>query len=185
MAHHSDRLRILGAEEPLEDDVDIGPAGLQALLAGLAESTDLVVIDAPRRADRMTRDLLARADAVAVVTDLSLAGMRDTQRLLGLLRGLRPQGEVLVVANRVGGVAGEVPQAEFERGIGAKLDIVAPSDPKAAVAAAEQAKPLTAVAKASPLAAELRRLAGRFSGEVVAPAEEPEKGSLLQRLLGR
>jgi pilus assembly protein CpaE len=185
MIHQSDRLRILGAEESLEDEIDIGPAGLQALLANLGETCEVVVVDTPRRADRLTRDVLARAEMAIVVTDLSLAGMRDTQRLLALLKTLRPQGGVLVVANRVGGVAGEVPQAEFERGVGAKLDIVVPADAKAAVAAAEQARPLVAAAKASPAAAELRRVAARFTGEPDAPAAEPQKASLLQRLMGR
>ena len=185
MIHQSDKLRILGAEEPLEDEIDVGPAGVTALLAGLAETAEVVVADVPRRADRMTRDLLARAEMAVVVTDLSLAGMRDAHRLLGLLKGLRPQGGVLLVANRVGGVAGEVPQSEFERGVGARLDIVVPADSKAAVAAAEQAKPLVAAARAGPAAAELRRLAARFTGEADAPAAEPEKASLLQRLLGR
>jgi pilus assembly protein CpaE len=185
MIHQSDKLRILGAEEPLEDEIEVGPAGLQALLAGLAEAAEVVVADVPRRADRVTRDLLARADLAVVVTDLSLAGMRDTHRLLGLLKSLRPQGGVLLMANRVGGVSGEVPQAEFERGVGARLDLVAPADPKAAVAAAEQARPIVAAAKASPAAVEFRRLAARFAGEAEAPAAEPEKASLLQRLLGR
>lgn len=185
MIHQSDKLRILGAEEPLEDDIEVGPAGLSALLAGLAEAAEVVVVDAPRRADRLTRDLLARAEMAVVVTDLSLAGMRDTHRLLLLLKSLRPQGGVVLVANRVGGVSGEVPQAEFERGVGAKIDIVVPADAKAAVASAEQAKPLVAAAKASPAAVELRRLTARFTGAVEVAAAEPEKASLLQRLLGR
>jgi pilus assembly protein CpaE len=188
MIHQSERLRILGAEEPLEDEVEVAPAALQALLAGLSETTDVVVVDVPRRLDRAARDLLARADAVCVVTDLSLAAMRDTQRLLILLRGLRPQGGVTTLASRVGGVSGEVPAAEFERGIGAKLDLEIPADAKAAVAAAEQARPLIAAAKASPAAEALRKLAHRLSDATPAasPAATAEKaGSLLQRLLGR
>lgn len=187
MIHQSERLRILGAEESLEDDIEVGAKGLQALLGALAESCDVVVVDVPRRADRLTREVLARADVVALVTDLSLPAMRDTQRLLALLKTLRPQGGVVLVANKVGGVAGEVPQVEFEKAIGAKLDILTPHDAKAAVAAAEQAKPLLAAARTAPAADELRRLAARLvdAASAAALAPEPDKGSWLQRLLKR
>jgi pilus assembly protein CpaE len=185
MVHASDRLRLLGGEEPLEDDVDIGPEGVQALISALSESCESVVVDTPRRADRLTRQLLARAEVVGVVTDLSLPAMRDTHRLLALLKGLRPQGGILVIANRVGGVAGEVPQAEFERGVGARLDALVPYDAKAAVASAEQAKPLIATSKGAPAGAELRRLVAQLTGG--APAVEPgaERPSWLKRIVGR
>jgi pilus assembly protein CpaE len=185
MVHAGERLRILGGEEPLEDDVDVGPQGLQALISALSESCESVVVDTPRRADRLTRELLAQAEVVGVVTDLSLPAMRDTHRLLTLLKGLRPQGETLVIANRVGGVAGEAPQAEFERGIGARLDALIPYDAKAAVACAEQAKPLIATSKGSPAGAELRRLVAQLAGG--APVAEPaaERPSWLKRIVGR
>jgi pilus assembly protein CpaE len=90
-----------------------------------------------------------------------------------------------VIANRVGGVAGEVPQAEFERGVGARLDALVPYDAKAAVASAEQAKPLIATSKGGPAGAELRRLVAQLTGG--APVVEPgaERPSWLKRIGGR
>ncbi|WP_334163021.1 AAA family ATPase [Phenylobacterium sp.] len=184
MVHQSEGLRILGAEEPLEEDLQVGPAGLQTLMTALAESCEAVVVDLPRRADRLTRDVLARADAVVLVTDLTLAGMRDSQRLLALLKTLGAKGELLVVANRVGGVAGEVPQPEFERGLGAGLQVLLPHDGKAAEAAAQEAKPLVAAARNAPLAAELRSLTDRLAGGEAAPPAA-EKPSWMKRILGR
>ncbi|HEV2530417.1 AAA family ATPase [Phenylobacterium sp.] len=181
-ATHSDRLRVLAAEEPLEDDLDVGPAALSTLLGVICADCDAVVMDVPRHMDRLSREALARADLAVVVTDLSLAGMRDAQRLLGLLRSLRPQGEIALVANRVGGVAGELPQAEFEKAVGAGFDLVLPFDEKAALAAAEKARPLFA-GRASPAAVALGGFAGRLSGGV--PAPPVEKGSWLKKILGR
>jgi pilus assembly protein CpaE len=185
MAHQSEKLRILGAEESLEDDVEVAPRALQALFSALSDEADLIVVDVPRRADRLSREALARADAVVVVTDLSLSGMRDTQRLLGLLKTLRPQGGIAVAANRTGSGAGEVPQAEFERAIGTTLNVRVPFDVKAATAAAEQAKPLVAASRTAPAADELRRLAALVTGEAPVTAPEPEKGSWVQRLMRR
>jgi pilus assembly protein CpaE len=182
MATHSERLRVLAAEEPLEDDVEVGPAALPTLLGVISGDCDAVVMDVPRHMDRLSREALARADLAAVVTDLSLAGMRDAQRLLRLLTGLRPQGGIALIANRVGGVAGELPQAEFEKAVGAGLDLVLPFDAKAALAAAETARPLFA-GRASPAAVALGGFAGRLTG-AAAPLSL-DKGSWLKKILGR
>lgn len=182
MAAHSDRLRVLAAEEPLEDDLDIGPAALPTLLGVISADCDAVVMDVPRHMDRLSREALARADLAVVVTDLSLAGLRDTQRLLGLLKALRPQGEIGLVANRVGGVAGELLQVEFEKAVGAEFDLVLPFDEKAALAAAETARPLFA-GRASPAAVALGGFAGRLTGGATPPPVE--KGSWLKKILGR
>jgi pilus assembly protein CpaE len=183
-AQQGERLRVLAAEEPLDQPIDLGPQGLDALLGALAETADAVVIDLPRRLDALGRGALAAADAVAIVTDLSLPGLRDTQRLLKLIAALRPDGETLVIANRIGVVPGEVPQAEFERGIGRSIDFVVPADVKAATAAAEQGSTLLAVAKPGPAAVELRRLVSRVAGGA-APQDPAAPTSLLKRLLGR
>jgi pilus assembly protein CpaE len=144
-----------------------------------------VVVDVPRRSDALTREALARADVVVVVTDLTLPAMRDAQRLMRLLKALKPHGSVLVVANRAGGAAGELPQAEFARALGGPLAVVAPADAKAAQAAAEQAKPLVETAGKAPLAAELRKLAARLAGDEVQTTEVAPAASLLKRFLGR
>lgn len=183
VAQASEQLRVLGAEEPLETELNLRGEGLEALLGALADGAEAIVIDTPRRLDAVSRAALARADVAVIVTDLSLAGMRDAHRLLGLMGHLRGGGETLIVANRVGGVPGEVPQAEFERGVGRKLDAVLPSDPKAAAAAAEQGKPLLAAAGQSAFAAELRRLTARIAGGEAA--EAPARGgSWLKKILG-
>jgi pilus assembly protein CpaE len=181
----SERLRILGAEESLDGEIEVGTDALEALTSALAETADAIVVDVPRRLDTLGREALAQTDVVCLITDLSLPAMRDTQRLLTLLRKTRGDGEVLIVGNRVGGVAGEVPQAEFERAVGAKLDFAMPFDAKAATAAAEQGKPLLATARPGPLAAELRRLATYLAGGDGDDVVQPEKPAWLKRLIGK
>lgn len=182
LSQESERLRVLGAEEPLDSDIAIGADGLAPLLSALGEGGDAVVLDIPRKLDALGRAGLMAADTVGVVTDLSLPAMRDAQRLLRLLTELRGDRETVVVGNRIGGVAGEVPKEEFERGIGRKLDFAVPFDAKAASAAAEQGKALLAVARPGPAATELRRLAQTFGGS--GPAA-PQKDTWLKRMLGK
>jgi pilus assembly protein CpaE len=179
MAGNDASFRVLAAEEALETEPRIEPGAIDALLGALSADFDAVVVDVPRRLDATTRAMLGRADEVAVVTDMSLPGMRDTMRLLALIRMLRPDGRALVIANRASFSRAEIPRADFERGIGASLDEIIPFDAKAAAAVAESGKPLPQAAKSSKAAAALRRIGERLSGQ---PA--PSRVPLLRRLLG-
>ena len=185
MTHAGDGLRLLSAEEPLDQDLEVAPAGVRALLAAMDEACDVVVVDTPRRADPAFREVLVRADVAVIVTDLTLAAMRDCQRLVKLLKAQGARGEILIVANRVGGVAGELPKDEFARGAGAPVAFAAPVESKAAQAAAEQAKPLVETAGRGPLGSEVRRLAARLAGAQAGAAETPEPAAWLRRMLGR
>jgi pilus assembly protein CpaE len=175
-----ERLKLLSAEEPLEDSIDLGPDGLVAIVEQLKSASGAVVADVPRSLGPLTRQAMACADVIAVVTDLSLAGMRDTQRLMAMIANAHGSAKTMIVANRVGGVAGEVAVSDFERGIGAKVTHLIPYDRPAAIAAAEGAKPLIDVARNPKTVAALRSLALSFSG-----GEAPAPTSLLKRVLGR
>jgi pilus assembly protein CpaE len=175
-----ERLKLLSAEEPLEDSIDLGPDGLVAIVEQLKSAAGAVVADVPRSLGPLTRQAMACADVIAVVTDLSLAGMRDTQRLMAMIANAHAGAKTMIVANRVGGVAGEVAVSDFERGVGAKVAHLIPYDRPAAIAAAEGAKPLIDVARNPKTVAALRSLALSFSG-----GEAPAPTSLLKRVLGR
>lgn len=177
-----DRLRLLSAEEPLEDSLDLDPDGLLAIVDQLRATAGMVVADIPRSLGPLTRQAVVCADVIGVVTDLSLAGMRDTQRILAMITNAHGGAKTIVIANRVGGVAGEIAAGDFERGIGAKIAFSIPYDRAAAVAAAEGAKPLIEVARNPKTASALRSLAQSFSAGAEAA---PQSSSLLKRVLGR
>jgi pilus assembly protein CpaE len=180
MSTVSDRLRVLASEEPLDDTIDVEAEGLDALVTDLNGSSDCVVVDLPRSLDGLSRHVLARADVVGIVTEQSLPAMRDTQRLLALFKAIRADGKTVVVANRVGGVSGEIGRVDFERGIGAKVDFSIPFDTKTAIAAAERAKAFVDVARDAKTASALRELANELSG-----IGRPAKASFLRRMLGK
>jgi pilus assembly protein CpaE len=175
------RLRVLAAEEPLDDHPLLDPSSVDPLLAALNDDFDCVIVDVPRALDGMARRLLARADATVIVGDFSLAAMRDTHRLIVLTAVLRPGVAPIVLVNRAGALArGEIDHAAFEKGIGRKIDCVIPYDAKAAVAMAQHGKPLPAAAQSSKATAALRRLAVTLSGH-----EAAKPRSLLKRWLKR
>lgn len=175
----SERLRILSAEEPLDDHPLLDPSAVDPLLSALNDDFDCVIVDLPRALDGMARRLLARTETTVIVTDMSLAAMRDTHRLLNLVTVLRPGTTPLLLANRIGMLnRGEIARAEFEKSIGRKIDYLIPFDAKAASAMAEHGKAMPAAARSSKAATELRRIAATLSGT----AAEPPR-SLLKRWL--
>jgi pilus assembly protein CpaE len=180
MTKAGDRLQILATEQPLEQDLEAGHDGMAALLGEFSGTADCVLVDTPRSLNSLCRQVLAAADVIAIVTDLSLPGMRDTRRLLLLAKAQRSRVQTVVIANRVAGAAGEVGRADFEKGIGEKVDIVIPLDVKGAAAAAERGRTFAETARNPATLTALRGLAAALAGAPVAA-----KPSLVNRLLGR
>ncbi len=164
MVKGEERLPILAAEESLEEQLRFEPEGAMAVLDALAQDYDYLVVDLPRTLDAAARHVLTVADAVIVVTDLSLAALRDAFRISGLVRTLGGPTP-MIVANQVGALhRGEIGRAEFERGLGTSLDFMVPFDAKAARAMAVGGKALPAVDSTGKAATEMRRLAARIAG---------------------
>lgn len=117
MVKSSDRLAVLGGGET--DTADIYDAtGLRALLEQLSGQVDDIIIDLPRQG-RVLRDAgLAVADRSLIVSDLTIAGLRDSVRLVRMAAD-RGAGSVDVVVNRQGARRrGEMPLKTFVKGIG-------------------------------------------------------------------
>ena len=162
-----ENLYVLGAEEPLDDLASFAPEALDLLLTELRRSFDCVVVDIPRTAAVHHRDALAGADAMVVVTDLSLAGMRDTLRLSSFAKRVASEGKVVVVANRVGAdKKGAVPKADFEKGIEGKVDYLVPEDMKSMALANHTGKAVPAVASGAKVSQAFREMSRQFAGSV-------------------
>ena len=162
-----ENLYILGAEEPLDDATAFAPEALDLLLTELRRSFDCVVVDIPRAAAVQHRDALNGADAVVVVTDLTLAGMRDTLRLTSFAKRVASEGKVITVANRVGAdKKGAVPKVDFEKGIEGKIDHVLPEDMKSMALANHTGKAVAAVAGSAKLTQAFRDVSRQLAGSV-------------------
>jgi pilus assembly protein CpaE len=166
MVKGDEKLPILAAEESLEDMLTFEPEGATALLAALEQDYGNLVVDLPRALDAAARQVLAVADTTIIVTDLSLAALRDAFRLTGLIKSLGNNNTPMIVANQVGALhRGEIGKSEFERGFGSPVDFLVPFDAKAARAMAVSGKPLPAAEPSSKAAVELRNIAARISGQ--------------------
>jgi pilus assembly protein CpaE len=173
-----DRLKILAGEEALDEAMNFHPEGFAPLFELLSHDFDHLVIDLPRALDNGSRHVISAVDSFVLVTDLSLAGLRDTLRIIDLSKRIGSKASPIVLASQVGAPhRGEISQREFERGLGQSLDHLISFDPKAAVAMAREGKAMPAAARSSKAAEEILALAQRLSGR-----EAANKRSLLDRL---
>jgi pilus assembly protein CpaE len=126
MVRHSDSFHLLGGEESIEDRLELDPSGLEILTNELRAKYHFVIMDVPRHGG-LTRGALESSTNVVLVTDLSVAGMRDSLRLIQFLSATNAGCGVLVVVNRMGEHKDRLlKMSDFEKGIGRPVDVVIP-----------------------------------------------------------
>ena len=134
----SDNLGLLSAEAPLQEALG-SPDGsafyqLQEELQALYEVT---IVDMPRHILVPFPHLASQANTIILVSDVTLASARDVIRILPWLKQNAPEAHILVVANKVQTVAGELSRKDFETSIEHKIDVAIPYDPKMLAQAAQ------------------------------------------------
>lgn len=177
LVRHSDTLFVLSAEEGLDDLVRADRDAVGLLLHELQSKFHFVFVDLPRQLNPAVQQVLSSATNLVLVSDLSLAGMRDAMRVNQLLQATNASCAVTVIVNRVGEHrAGEIPKAEFERGVGRPIDVLLPFDARHVLPAVNSGRPVAS--GGGPVAAQLRRIADELCG-----TKAPVRGGLLRRVL--
>ena len=168
----SDRFTVLAAEEAVDGEVHFDPSAVDLLLGEINRSSQFIFVDLPRTGSIARTRLLQLTTQIVVVTDVTLAGLRDCIRLVAMLERAAPQAKLMVVANRAGRAENALSKAEFEKALGRKVDVVLPEDTKALATSVNRGKPLPVVAKGSKFVASLRQLSRRLEG-----ADQPKPGA--------
>jgi pilus assembly protein CpaE len=172
-----DDFYLLSSELPLDVVRPVQPDAIEKLVEGLRHGFQRVVIDLPRGGP-IVRQALEQAGIVVIVTDFSIAGVRDTGRLIALAEKAAPRAKRLIVGNRAGTARkSDLSRSDIEKALGVKLDCVIPED-AAVPEALNTGKPVPAAFPASPAAVALGELSALING-----APPPAPRSLLSRLL--
>lgn len=173
MINATEKLFVLGAEESLDQPIDPSPEAVNILYEALLPTFQTVVVDLPRTAIAYSQPLIERADTVTIVTDTSIAGLRDTARLQDMLRdrfGVRNLQTVVVERPKP---QQQVSRKELEQGLGGAVHAWIPHDAKAVVAAATQGKAVAQSAgPKNPITKSLYEMAKDFSGVVEEKKEK-------------
>jgi pilus assembly protein CpaE len=180
MTRQSDTLYVLSGEEALGDLTAPDPAALDALLRELRNKFHYVLVDLPRQVTPCTQHVLQTATNLLIVTDLSVAGMRDTLRRTMLMPAINASCQLCIVANRAGEHReGEIARGEFETGVGRPIDVLIPFDPRSVAKASNAGQPVAA--RGGKVADMVQEIADRLSGGGTAPRRSfrPWLGRLL------
>ncbi|MZR31906.1 response regulator [Sneathiella litorea] len=173
-------LAVLGTEEPIDELVDVSEESIDALIGEISQDYNQVIVDLPRHLLPTQGALLASADTVILVSDQSLAGIRDINRITQAMTTLQTKGRILKVVSRVGSErSAQVSKADFERGLNESVDYVIPEDGKTLTVCANAGKAVGEVSVKAPIAKVLQELAADVSGY-----EKPKKKGLFTLVPG-
>jgi pilus assembly protein CpaE len=169
MVTQSDTLYVLSGEESLGEPLVPDTNALDLLLKELRNKFHYAVVDVPRQVSPATQHILQTATNLVLVTDLSLAGMRDTLRQLSLMPAANAACQVTIVANRAGQYReGDIGRKEFEAAVGRGLDFLIPFDAKSVAAATNVGRPVAE--GSSKVAVAIQQITEKVAGTASSPA---------------
>ena len=185
MVSADSNLSVLSAEEPIEDNIITSEAAAEALFKQIKPKFSHIIIDLPRTLSPFTRHALTHATDVICVTEYNLYGLRESLRYLEYCRDVLKTKPPIFVANRVG-LAGkhQMPQDEFEKGLGAKILYNIPFVLDA-FAAATSGDIMAENAENIPAVKLLQQLCEHFTEGLVSEKSLPKKGGLFALLKGK
>jgi pilus assembly protein CpaE len=169
-------LGVLGAEEPLDARLALDPSAMQALMGEIGSTFRYVVVDLPAHRLDLLGPGLAAATDIVLVSELSLAGVRDTLRMLAEARQHAPDGVRwhLVIGGTVDARYASMTQGQFEESVGHEVETMLPHEPVPMNEAAAAGRAVTGYKPGSKIAKAYARFAGRF-----LPAEQKSGRGLL------
>ncbi len=171
MAKVNERLSVLATEETMAGDVEFNPSAIEILFETLSRNHDVIVVDLPRSAVGFRHRVLQAATHIILVTDLTLASLRDSIRLLSMIDESAGGKPITIIANRAGGKAESMNKADFQKTLGRAVDHIIPEERKAMKQAADAGKPLPVAARSARSVVEMRAIARK-----IVPAKRGKKG---------
>lgn len=160
----SDKLAVLGTEEPIEEFVDVNPDSIDALIGEISQDYQQIIVDLPRHLLPTQGALLASADTVVLVSDQTLAGIRDINRITQAMTSLSTKGRIVKVVSRVGSErAAQVAKNDFQKALEEPAEYFVPEDAKTLTVCANAGKSIASVNAKAPITKVLRELAADLS----------------------
>jgi pilus assembly protein CpaE len=153
-------LKLLAAPREIEFAPDLQAEHLCECLRFLRDRYDHIVLDLPHHLDATSLAALDQADEIVLVFTLDLLAARGAQRSLLLFNRLGyPRQKIKLVANRVA-KNNSLDLTQVEQFLGGKIACCLSNDYPRALDSINQGQPLVRLAPISPLATEIRKLAG-------------------------
>lgn len=186
LVSHSTNLALLAAPSEASLAEDIKPANIHEVMELLQARYDYVVADLPHTFDANTLAALDQADDILLVLALDISAIRNAQRALAIFERLGyKRHKVRIIVNRWSKQI-DLDLQQVERFLGERVVGFIQSDYRAAVNSLNLGQPLVEFAGSSPIAADIKRIAGIIT-ETAPSSKKPRKkilGSLFHRQAG-
>lgn len=145
MSKMNEHLFVFSSEESLSENFHITSGALGGLAMAMKKNFHYTLFDLPRTyIVPMIVDMLRLSDIVFLVTDLTLLSVRDTARILRLLKEAHtPNQRVIVICNKKGLYKkGEIKPELFEESLEKKIDCFIDFDAITPLDALNQGEPI-------------------------------------------
>ncbi len=151
MAHHKSGIDLLAAPLTLESLKVLNPDFLANLLDVASQEYDYILIDMPQALTDWTEVALGRSDMIFLVTELSVAAIRQSRRLLDVLRERElADNRIAILVNRYESRWGKkVTVKEAENALGRRIDYFSPNEYKTVNAALNEGVRLSEIKRGS------------------------------------
>ena len=146
MVNASEKLFVLGGEDPLDQELYASAFAVSQLIEAVSDNFECIVMDLPRQMAVSQSDLMRRADTITLVTDLSIAGLRDTLRFINWFEEKIGRKDTRIALISSGTQKTALNQKEFEKGLSKTVDFVLPFLDKQAAVASASGKAISDVA---------------------------------------
>jgi pilus assembly protein CpaE len=176
-----EHLTVMAAEEGVDEEVHYNTSAVSLLIEELRKQTPAIVVDVPRKAASARAAVLAASTDIVVVTDMTLAGLRDAIRFNAMIHQVASSARVFFVANRDGGKEATVSKTEFEKALGKPINVMIADDPKANQAAANAGKPIVAAASGSKMTAAFKSMANLIMADPASAKSAKKKFSFFSK----
>lgn len=139
----NERLFVLSSEQPLDEKVNYSALSIEQLLNYLSKLFHYVIVDVPHTFTDEVYAIMRRADMMLLVTDPTLAGLRDTGRIIRFFEGESLGRRLtLIMNNYVEHQKGKLSIDDFDKTLKYKISHVIPYVPLIATEFINQGKTL-------------------------------------------
>jgi pilus assembly protein CpaE len=173
------QLHLLASEQNVESARVGDVNGSKTFFQATAKAGDIGLVALPRHIVAQQAGIFELFDEVVIVTDASLAGLRDACRLLRLVRARHEKTKPHIVLNNRDAKP-EVTRKEMEKGLEAPIDVELAYARDVILRCELAGEPLARAMPDHAIVGELSRLAVQLAG-----VREARPRTLLQRLLKR
>lgn len=178
---------VLVRPHQLEEAYEVTSEGVLGMLNEARSVFPFMVVDLPRAFDPVSAAALTDADRVLIVSQLSVAAIRNATRIHEWLRKMgTPENNIGVVLNRAGSSAGHITLEDVEAHFGKPVFAIVPNDYRRVQSSLDVGYSDVKDDARNPVQQAIREMARKIASDLLQQEEpEPEPAPLLKRFWRR